>query len=124
MWKNRRPPLDLLSGEEVNAIHEQAMTILEEIGVDFLHDRPFSPAGEAFERAATWWRGMASDADAAYLAEHRVIVRPVAIELGAFELRAELAIRTSIADEPLLYGGIACCSPAVRRIGPEHVRFK
>jgi len=64
------------------------------------------------------------DADVAYLAEHRVVVRAVAIELGACELRAELAIMTSIADEPLLYGGIACRSPAIRRIGPEHVRFK
>ena len=34
MWKNRLKPYDLLSGEDVEAIHEQAMTILEEIGVD------------------------------------------------------------------------------------------
>src|SRR5438270_13808605 len=38
MWKNRLKPYDLLSKDEVNTIHEQAMTILEEIGVDFLHD--------------------------------------------------------------------------------------
>src|SRR3982075_2499798 len=47
MWKNRLKPYDLLSGEEVEAIHEQAMTILEEIGVDFLHDR----ARDLFGRA-------------------------------------------------------------------------
>ncbi len=39
MWKNRLQPYDLLSGEAVETIHRQAMTILEEIGIDFLHDR-------------------------------------------------------------------------------------
>ena len=29
MWKNRLKPHDILSGEDVEAIHEQAMTILE-----------------------------------------------------------------------------------------------
>ena len=29
MWKNRLKPYDLLSKEEEEAIHEQAMTILE-----------------------------------------------------------------------------------------------
>ena len=47
MWKNRLKPYDLLSGEEVEAIHEQAMTILEEIGVDFLHDRAREIFGQA-----------------------------------------------------------------------------
>src|SRR3979411_1004297 len=47
MGKNRIKPHALLSGEEVEAIHEQAMTILEEIGVDFLHDR----ARDIFARA-------------------------------------------------------------------------
>ena len=52
MWKNRLQPYDLLRGEEVEAIHEQAMTILEEIGVDFLHDRArdlFAKAGMRIE---------------------------------------------------------------------------
>jgi trimethylamine:corrinoid methyltransferase-like protein len=52
MWKNRLKPYDILSGEDVEAIHEQAMTILEEIGVDFLHDRPrelFAKAGMAVD---------------------------------------------------------------------------
>src|SRR5712672_4735007 len=52
MWKNRLKPYDLLSGEEVEAIHEQAMTILEEIGVDFLHERArqeFAKAGMKVE---------------------------------------------------------------------------
>ena len=47
MWKNRLKPYDLLSGEDVEAIHEQAMTILEEIGVDFLHDRARDMFGKA-----------------------------------------------------------------------------
>ncbi len=32
----------------------------------YLKGRPFTPAGEAFERAKAWWRSMASDADARY----------------------------------------------------------
>src|ERR1700720_244756 len=47
MWKNRLKPYDLLNKEEEGAIHEQAMTILEEIGVDFLHDR----ARDIFQKA-------------------------------------------------------------------------
>jgi trimethylamine--corrinoid protein Co-methyltransferase len=38
---------DILSGEDVEVIHEQAMTILEEIGIDFLHER----ARELFRQA-------------------------------------------------------------------------
>jgi 3-isopropylmalate/(R)-2-methylmalate dehydratase large subunit len=32
----------------------------------YLEGRPHAPAGQAFERAKTWWRSMASDADAVY----------------------------------------------------------
>jgi 3-isopropylmalate/(R)-2-methylmalate dehydratase large subunit len=32
----------------------------------FLHGRPFAPRGEAFDRATTWWRSIASDSDASY----------------------------------------------------------
>ncbi len=32
----------------------------------YLRGRPFAPEGEAFERAARWWREVASDPDAAY----------------------------------------------------------
>ena len=31
----------------------------------YLEGRPFAPQGDAFDRAETWWRSMASDADAA-----------------------------------------------------------
>ena len=38
----------------------------------YLKGRRFAPAGEDFERAAAWWRSIASDADAAYDDEVRV----------------------------------------------------
>src|SRR6195256_6534784 len=33
---------------------------------DYLRGRQYAPQGAAFDRAVTWWKGMASDADAAY----------------------------------------------------------
>ena len=54
MWKNRLKPYDILSGEDVETIHGQAMTILEEIGIDFLHEK----ARDTFRSA-----GMAVDGD-------------------------------------------------------------
>jgi trimethylamine---corrinoid protein Co-methyltransferase len=39
VWKNRLQPYDILSPDDVEAIHGQAMSILEEIGIDFLHPR-------------------------------------------------------------------------------------
>jgi 3-isopropylmalate/(R)-2-methylmalate dehydratase large subunit len=33
---------------------------------DYMSGRPFAPAGDAFDRARTWWAGMASDAGAVY----------------------------------------------------------
>jgi len=33
---------------------------------DYLRGRPHAPKGEAFERAVSWWRGMASDPGASY----------------------------------------------------------
>ncbi|MEN8183174.1 MAG: aconitase family protein, partial [Myxococcota bacterium] len=38
----------------------------DEATVDYLRGRPFAPEGAAFERAAAWWRSMASDADTTY----------------------------------------------------------
>ena len=34
--------------------------------VDYLRDRPLSPAGEEFDRAAEWWLSLASDADSEF----------------------------------------------------------
>src|SRR5881628_1481377 len=46
--------------------------------IDFLRGRRFAPAGEAFERAVTWWRSIASDRDAAY--DDRVALDAASIE--------------------------------------------
>ncbi len=39
MWTNNLPRYDLLSDEQVQQIHEHAMQILQEIGIDFLHPK-------------------------------------------------------------------------------------
>ena len=38
----------------------------DETTFEFLRGRPFAPRAEEFERATTWWRTLASDADARY----------------------------------------------------------
>jgi 3-isopropylmalate/(R)-2-methylmalate dehydratase large subunit len=38
----------------------------------YLKGRRFAPQGDAFDRAVTWWRSLASDADAAY--DDRVVI--------------------------------------------------
>src|SRR5438445_593824 len=48
MWTNTLKPYDILSEDQVQQIHDHAMQILQEIGVDFLHPR----ALDAFRRAA------------------------------------------------------------------------
>jgi 3-isopropylmalate/(R)-2-methylmalate dehydratase large subunit len=40
---------------------------------DYLKGRPFAPQGEAFERAKTWWRSIASDRDAVY--DDEIVIR-------------------------------------------------
>jgi trimethylamine---corrinoid protein Co-methyltransferase len=39
MWTNSLPRYDILSEEEVAQVHDHAMQILQEIGIDFLHPR-------------------------------------------------------------------------------------
>ena len=39
MWKNTLKRYEILGEEQVQQIHDQAMLILQEIGVDFLHPR-------------------------------------------------------------------------------------
>jgi len=39
MWKNTFKRYDILSEEQVQQVHQQAMLILQEVGVDFLHPR-------------------------------------------------------------------------------------
>jgi 3-isopropylmalate/(R)-2-methylmalate dehydratase large subunit len=38
----------------------------DEVTIDYLRGRRFAPQGDAFDRAATWWRSMASDAGVPY----------------------------------------------------------
>jgi 3-isopropylmalate/(R)-2-methylmalate dehydratase large subunit len=45
----------------------------DETTFQYLEGRPYAPSGEAFERAKTWWRTMASDADAVY--DDEVVIR-------------------------------------------------
>jgi trimethylamine---corrinoid protein Co-methyltransferase len=47
MWKNTLPRYEILSQEQVQQIHDHAMLILREIGIDFLHPR----ALDMFRRA-------------------------------------------------------------------------
>jgi 3-isopropylmalate/(R)-2-methylmalate dehydratase large subunit len=38
----------------------------DETTIEYLRGRPYAPAAEVFDRAAAWWRSIASDAGAAY----------------------------------------------------------
>ena len=78
MWKNRLKPYDLLSRDEVEAIHKQAMDILEEIGIDFLHDG----ARELFRKA-----GMRVE-DNRVRFERAFVMDQVAKTPATFELQA------------------------------------
>ena len=84
MWKNRLKPYDWLSKDEVNTIHEQAMTILEEIGIDFLHPQ----ARELFQKA-----GMRIEGDRVRF-ERAWVLEQVARTPATFELQARNAKRT------------------------------
>src|SRR5213594_3261390 len=44
----------------------------------YLRGRPFAPSGDAFDRAVSWWRSMASDRGATY--DDRVAIDAAAIE--------------------------------------------
>ena len=47
-------------GARVGYVNPDATTF------EYLRGRPYAPSGDAFERAAEWWRSIASDADARY----------------------------------------------------------
>ncbi|MEW6750301.1 MAG: 3-isopropylmalate dehydratase large subunit [Candidatus Latescibacterota bacterium] len=52
--------MSIEGGARVGYVNPDAVTF------DYLHGRPCAPQGQAFERAVSWWRSMASDPDAAY----------------------------------------------------------
>src|SRR5215471_11229864 len=78
MWKNTFKPYDFLSPEQVETIHGQAMTILEEIGVDFLHER----AREVFQKAGMRLEENRVRFDGAFVLE-QVAKAPATFELQA-----------------------------------------
>src|SRR3979490_2257126 len=86
VWKNRLKPYDLLSEEDVEAIHGQAMNILEEIGADFLHDR----AGDIFGKA-----GMKVD-DMRVRFDRDFILETVAKTPATFDLQARNPARSVV----------------------------
>ena len=45
----------------------------DETTFEYLKGRPFAPQGEAFARATTWWRSIASDRDAVY--DDEIVIR-------------------------------------------------
>lgn len=84
MWKNRLKPYEILSGEEVEVIHGQAMSILEEIGIDFLLER----ARDAFGGA-----GMKVEGDRVRL-DRELVTEMVAKAPATFQLQARNPDRT------------------------------
>src|SRR5467141_3415476 len=86
MWKNRLKPYDILGEEGVEAIHGQAMNILEEIGIDFLHER----AREMFAKA-----GMKVD-DMRVRFDRDFILETVAKTPATFELQARNPSRSVV----------------------------
>ncbi|HEY3194317.1 MAG TPA: trimethylamine methyltransferase family protein [Candidatus Dormibacteraeota bacterium] len=84
MWKNRLKPYDILSEGDVEAIHGQAMTILEEIGIDFLHER----AREIFKQAGMTVEDMRVRFDRGFVLEMVAKAPPV------FDLQARNSDRS------------------------------
>src|SRR5260370_32459446 len=86
MWKNRLKPYDILSEDDVEDIPGQAVNILEDIGVDFLHDR----AREIFGKA-----GMKVE-DNRVRFDRDFILETVAKTPATFELQARNASRSVV----------------------------
>lgn len=52
--------MSIEGGARVGYVNPDATTF------EYLKGRPFAPRGEAFDRAAAWWKGMATDSDAGF----------------------------------------------------------
>ena len=87
MWRNTLPRLEILSDDEVGLVHEHAMTILEEIGIDFLHPRALellsdagmSVDGERVRFDPEWVMAQAARAPASFQVQARNPARTVTI---------------------------------------------
>ena len=70
----------------IEAGSRAGMVAADETTIGYLRGRPFAPQGELFERAATYWRTLASDADAKF---DRVV------EVDAREIKPQVTWGTS-----------------------------
>lgn len=84
MWTNRLPRLDVLAEEQVQAVHDHALTLLEEIGVRFT----YRPALEALSAA-----GQGVDGDIARL-DRAFVMDRVGLAPPTFEVRGRNPDRT------------------------------
>ncbi len=73
MWTNRLPRLDVWSEEQADAVHEAAMTLLEEIGVRFLYE----PALQRFRAAGVPVEGDLVRLDRGFVTEQLVLAPEV-----------------------------------------------
>ncbi len=78
MWKNTLKRYDILTAEQVQQIHNQAMLILQEIGVDFLYPR----ALDIFRQAGMKIEDQRVRFDAAFV-EEQVAKAPATFEVQA-----------------------------------------
>lgn len=77
MWSNRLPRLDVLSEEQVERVHETALTLLEEVGVRFSH----AAALELFRGA-----GLRVESDLVRL-DRGFVMEQLALAPASFEVR-------------------------------------
>jgi 3-isopropylmalate/(R)-2-methylmalate dehydratase large subunit len=89
----------------------------DDVTVEYLRGRRYAPAGADFDRAAAWWKGLASDPDAAYDDEVR-------IDAAAIRPRVTWGItpeQSVFVDEPLPAPGEV--PPAAREGVSEALEF-
>lgn len=73
MWRNTLRPYDILTDEQVQLVHQHAMTILEEIGIDFLHPH----ALDLLEKAGMRTEGERVRFDGAWVMEQAAKAPPL-----------------------------------------------
>jgi trimethylamine--corrinoid protein Co-methyltransferase len=86
LWTNRLRPLEVWTEEQVEAVHEAATTLLEEIGVRFLYE----PALASFRGA-----GVDVDGDLVHL-DRGFVAERLALAPASFEVRARNPERSII----------------------------
>ena len=89
MWTNPLKPYEILSEEQVRQIHDHAMLILQEIGIDFLHPR----ALDTFRRAGL------------KIEEQRVRFEPAFIEEQIKKVPATFQVQARNPEHTVTIGG-------------------